>query len=374
MNKKLLAAVVWLMAGSLTLDAAWTTKRLTNNSGESMAAQVAVSGSKVYVVWHDSTPGNNEIYFDKSTDGGATWPAAQRLTNNAGSSEAPRIAVSGSNVYVVWWDTTPGNVEIYFKKSADGGVTWQAAQKLTNNTGSSYSPRIAVSGSKIYVVWWDNTPGNYEIFFKKSTDGGATWQAAQRLTNTAGDSQFPRMAINGSNIYVVWSDNTSGSFDVFFRRSSNGGATWQAAQNLSNNAGSSRDAVIAVSGSNVYIAWDDNTPGKFRIYFRKSANRGATWQAAEPLTEDSIDSLAPDVAAKNSKIYLVWEAGIEGNCELFFKKSTNGGAAWKSAQRLTHNAGSSYYPLLALGSSKIYLVWNDNTPGNFEVYLMYSPL
>ena len=45
----------------------WIEKRLTNNSGSSVYPTVAASGSNIYVVWQDLTPGNNEIYLTKST-------------------------------------------------------------------------------------------------------------------------------------------------------------------------------------------------------------------------------------------------------------------------------------------------------------------
>src|SRR4030042_1392055 len=114
-----------------------------------------------------------------------TWTASKRLTNNAGSSSYPAIAVDGSNIYVVWEDNTPGNGEIYFKKSDDGGATWTTNKRLTNTAGGTYEPAIAVDGSNIYVVWYDYTPGNDEIYFKKSDDGGVTWTTNKRLTNTA---------------------------------------------------------------------------------------------------------------------------------------------------------------------------------------------
>jgi hypothetical protein len=174
-----------------------------------------VSGSTVSVVWQDVVSKNYEIYFKTSANGGATWKAAQRLTNNAMNSIYPRIAIAGSSVYVVWHDYSSGNDEIYFRKSANGGATWQTAQMLTNNAGHSFVPVIAVDGSNVYVVWEDNTPGNYEIFFKKSADGGATWQADQRLTKTKGNSFNPSLAIGKSKIYVVWDDLTPGNYDIF---------------------------------------------------------------------------------------------------------------------------------------------------------------
>src|SRR4030042_972117 len=119
---------------------------------------------------------------------GDTWTANKQITNTLGDSKSPAIAVDGSNIYVVWQDNTPdlSNEEIYFKRSVDGGVTWKTDKRLTNNAGGNYDsqyPAIAGDGSHIYVVWYDNAPGSYEIYFKRSVDGGATWKTKQRLTN-----------------------------------------------------------------------------------------------------------------------------------------------------------------------------------------------
>jgi hypothetical protein len=73
-----------------------------------------------------------------------------------------------ANIYVVWDDNTSGNWEIYFKNSDNGGATW-ITKRLTNNAGMSFFPAIAVDGPNIYVSWEDYTSGNSEIYFKKST-------------------------------------------------------------------------------------------------------------------------------------------------------------------------------------------------------------
>jgi hypothetical protein len=40
------------------------------------------------------------------------------LSNNSGISECPSIAISNNNIYVIWEDFTPGNHEILFTKGA----------------------------------------------------------------------------------------------------------------------------------------------------------------------------------------------------------------------------------------------------------------
>lgn len=98
-----------------------------------------------------------------------TWLATKRLTWNFGDSEASATSTD-SNIWthVVWCDHTPGNYEIFYRMSTDGGAVWTPAKKLTWNSGFSQFPEIAVdSNDNIQVAWHDNTPGNNEIFFKK---------------------------------------------------------------------------------------------------------------------------------------------------------------------------------------------------------------
>ncbi len=197
-------------------------QRLTWTSGDSRYTSIAIdSNGSIHMVWQDDTPGNSEIYYKRSTDGGATWTWATRLTWTAGASYNPAIAIdSADNIHVVWDDWTPGNSEIYYKRSTDGGATWTWAKRLTWTQGDSLRPDIAIdSTNNIHIVWDDRTPGNSEIYYKRSTDGGATWSADMILTNTLGNSRRPAIAIDlVDNIHVVWDDDTPGNFEIYYLR------------------------------------------------------------------------------------------------------------------------------------------------------------
>jgi hypothetical protein len=112
-------------------------------------------------------------------------------------SQFPDIATDSSNaIHVVWSDDTPGAYEIYYRKSDDGGSTW--------TSGESLGPDIAIdSGDSIHVVWHDGTPGNAEIYYKQSTDGGTTWSPTKRLTWTSGQSQEAGHGASSSNILHI---------------------------------------------------------------------------------------------------------------------------------------------------------------------------
>jgi len=151
----------------------------------------------------------------------ADWTPAQRLTWTSGTSWYPAVAAfPPGDIYVVWHDETAGNEEIFFKKSTDGGSSWAPGKRLTWNAGSSVGQVIAVNGTgHLYIVWYDNTPGNMEIYFKESTDGGESWSANKRLTWNSGSSMFPAISADMSgNVHVVWSDNTSGNVEVYYKK------------------------------------------------------------------------------------------------------------------------------------------------------------
>jgi hypothetical protein len=122
----------------------------------------------------DDRDGNQEVYYKRSTDGGANWTEDIRLTNDQASQSTPNIAVSGSNIHVVWNDYRNGNFEIYYKLSTDGGVTWASDTQLTNFPGTSWSSSVAVSGAGLHVVWMDDRDGNSEIYYKHNPTGNTT--------------------------------------------------------------------------------------------------------------------------------------------------------------------------------------------------------
>jgi len=150
--------------------------RLTNNPAASYtnynnAWCIAANGDIVHVVWHDNRDGNLEIYYKRSVDGGSSWGADTRLTNAINNSSHPSILVSGQVVHVVWDDSRDGNIEIYYKHSTDGGVSWGTDARLTNAIHNSWLPSVSASDSVVHAVWYDQRDGNWEIYYKRDPTG-----------------------------------------------------------------------------------------------------------------------------------------------------------------------------------------------------------
>ena len=239
------------------------------------------SSDNIHVVFQDDTPWKTEIYYKQSTNGGITW-TANRLTWNPGYSDMPAIATdSSNNIYVVWYDfsATPGSAEIFFKRSTDGGATWKTT-RLTWNAGGSGAPDIAVDlGDVIHVFWMDSTPGNFEIFHRKSSNGGITWTPSKKLTWSAGKSWHPAVSIDSfGSLHLVWKDDTPGNNEIYYKTSTDAGATWLT-ERLSWNPGSSDNPDIAtfvelilegmyfVPYVRYHVVWDDDTSLNREIYY-----------------------------------------------------------------------------------------------------------
>jgi hypothetical protein len=346
-------------------DTWYAKKNLSRNAGFSSDAQIAVSGSNVHVVWQDYTPGNYDALFTTSSDSGATWSSVQNLSDNSGNSAYPKIAVSGSNVYVVWEDNTLGNYDVFFRTSSDSGATWSSVQNLSDNSGYSFDPKIAVSGSNVYVVWYDDTPGNFDVLFTTSSDSGDTWDT-QNISSNTGYSASQKIAVSGSNVHVAWRDYTPGNSEIFSRTSSDSGATWGSTKNISDNASYSIDPEIAASGSKVYVAWSDDARGNFDIFIKRSSDSGDTWGAKRNLSKTESSSLVPRVAASGLTAYVAWWDDTSGNQDILLAESSDSGATWRS-KNISDNSGSSFWHQIAISGDNAYVVWQDYTPGPLDI-------
>lgn len=158
---------------------------------------------------------------ETGTNGGATaYNNGRRIVRD-----------SLGNIHLVYSSWATG--EIYYVKSTDNGANWSSPLNLSNNTGNSRYPSIVIdSSNNLYVVWDDNSSGNYEIYYSKYT---TSWSTPVNVSNTAGSSYYPSLAIDSNNyLHVVWYD-VSGTSEIYYSKYT---SSWSTPVNISNTAGS----------------------------------------------------------------------------------------------------------------------------------------
>ncbi|MHA1379644.1 MAG: hypothetical protein ACTSRG_14830 [Candidatus Helarchaeota archaeon] len=334
------------------------------NNGDSFYPSIAVdSEDNIHVAWQDSTPGewgtDYEIMYANRTASG--WSNATVISDdstlwNTGNSYDPSLAVdSAGNIHVAWRDTTDGEWEndieiMYAERTASG---WSNATVISDdstlwNTGTSFSPSLAVdNANNVHVVWEDYTPGEWgtdaEIMYANRTASG--W----------------------SNATVISDDST-----------------------LWNNGSSNNPSITFDSKDNIHVAWEDYTPGAWgndiEIMY---ANRTASgWSNATVISDDSTlwnngVSKYPSIAVDNKdNIHVAWydtTLGEWGNdIEIMYTERTASG--WSNATVISDdstlwNNGDSFYPSIAVDSTgNVHVAWQDSTDGEWgtDIEIMYT--
>jgi N,N-dimethylformamidase beta subunit-like protein len=313
------------------------TMELGNQKGGSIDPKMAVSGNNVYVLW-EHTPGNNGgIFFTRSTDNGGTFSSIKNLGNNTGLNGFPQIAVSGNNVFVAWRDATHGIFFTRSTDNGGTFGNPVILYKVKNEgIGSKvFGPRITAypRSDNVYVVWHSGDIKQHarvkalisDAQYIRSTDNGATFGNVVNLSNYSGSSVNPQIAVSQNNVYAVWTNNFQEKYgQVFLTRSTDNGATFGDIVNLSNYSGSSVNPQIAVSQNNVYAVWTNNFQEKYgQVFLTRSTDNGATFGDIVNLSNYSGSSVNPQIAVSQNNVYAVWTNNVTGNEDIFFKKDVS---------------------------------------------------
>ena len=82
------------------------------------------------------------------------------------------------------------------------------------STYGSLSPSISVGDNTVQVVWYEYESDNFEIIY--SEINGISWSVPANISDTYGWSWFPEIRCDEDSVNVVWSDNTPSYYDIYF--------------------------------------------------------------------------------------------------------------------------------------------------------------
>ena len=325
-----------------------------------------------------SAPPGDYVFGVAATSGGLVRGTRMRLTvTNGARGFAPpvnatrtagfstgSVKADGSGVLHAVTDGDSGAVtgsEVFYRRSTDGGATFSAPVKLhaTGSRASASALTIDPTG-RIFVVWSgrviaDPTP---RIYFVKSTDGGATFSAPLAINGTTGYAVLPNIAADrNGNLVVGWYDLSGDSPVVGWSRSTNAGTSFSIPVAVFDSPTTySRPALAIDSKNNAYLAWNQQTLGTSVIRLAVS-KAGAAFGAPATVTGSSALSYVPDLAAgPDDSIGLAFYtraivANVIQNRLIAFARSTNGGTSFSSPAFLSSAAEQSYVPAVVFEPS-----------------------
>jgi glucose/arabinose dehydrogenase len=232
-------------------------------------------------------------------------------------------------------------------------------------------PQVSPVGSNIFLIWQDNSTGNEEIFLRKSTNGGITFGNTTNVSSNTGFSTSPQIESFGNNTFVIWQDNSTGNEEIFLRKSTNGGITFGNTTNVSSNTGFSTSPQIESFGNNTFVIWQDNSTGNEEIFLRKSTNGGITFGNTTNVSSNTGFSTSPQIESFGNNTFVIWQDNSTGNEEIFLRKSTESGK-FSSKKNLSNNTGFSTSPQIESFGNNTFVIWQDNSTGNEEIFLRKS--
>ncbi len=384
-------------ARSVNEGAAWQTNRRVNQDDpgalQYLPSVAADDAGRVFVAWRDNRDGAHNIYAGRSDDGGASWLSETRVNDDSPTGffhDTPALAFAGGQkLALLWRDSRTGSPDIVTTISTNRGGTWGTNRQLNDDGGvaSQYDPVLAldISGT-LHVAWRDYREDgtgqpDADVYYARSIDGGFTWSSDVKVSDD-GDSKVNQselaIATSGSVVYLAWRDSRGGDENIYFASSSDG-VTWSANRQVNDDAGSAdqgRPSLATDSQGHLHLAWQDRRNGNYDIYYATSSNGGATWSTNERVSQDagSADQTAPALAVKNdgSQVYVAWQDGRNGDDDVYFARSASG--AWTEA-RINNDAGSATQGSPALGrsaSGTLHLAWRDARNGSNDIYFARS--
>ena len=213
-----------------------------------------------------------------------------------------------------------------------------------------------ISGNTIHVLfmdWAKNASGEYPIYYRRSTDLGKTWEAAQLIatnkdewagnTNIAGQNSR-LMAVSGNNVHLLipyheWAKD----FRLRYFRSTDGGKSFtQKVLAEGTSLPAFQTPQIACDGNTVVLAmteWD-NRNRYLRVF--TSTDGGSSFNDVK--TEQTM-WLTDLTVSGNSWIALGTNSGIGGGYvrqgEVWIVRSTDGGKSI-DLQNIAHVSGDGY--------------------------------
>ena len=211
--------------------------------------ELAVRGSTIAVAYNAA----QKIYASISHDGGQTW--ATHLINSGSTQQGWSLGGgagidSQENIYFTWAGYSQngqakGPVNLFVTESRDGGQNWSltpigvsGAPYPCTNCGFAFlgaQMTMAIGSDDTMYLLYNATVDQTDyaperIYFVKSTDHGASYSTRQdvSLAPQGIEHCFPAITVGTQtgDVRIAWTDTRTSSWNLFYRSSSKGGASW----------------------------------------------------------------------------------------------------------------------------------------------------
>ena len=212
---------------------------------------VVADGINVYVAWQNEVAGDKNIKIVNSTDSGVNFGTVTNISKtDSANSIVPKLAEDDGTIHVAWLEDVSGTQQVFV---ASNGTSYTPVAVSSGTFATGH--QIIADGVNLFTVWQDLHGGTtHEILFSNSTDSGVTFGTPIDLSQSSGDSVFPKISGNSTHVNVVWRDNTFLPLDTYGSTPKVDGQVWFK---------SSSDSGVSFGGLQVISESTDRTTNTF---------------------------------------------------------------------------------------------------------------
>lgn len=295
----------------------------TPNGAQRPIISVAPNGNLIVVYLKQLSVNDldTDPFFRKSTDGGTTWSTPARIYSSTATSRQVDVAFDNSNrAHAVW---TENNNQLWYAR--DNAWASNGARQLFSSAQILIeSPKLAVDSSGIlHLVWFQANINDENVLYSRSTDGGASWSAPVKVSNSTGASQSPALAVDSSNrVHVIWEEQVGGTeYQInYSRRGTNG--IWSTPIGISTvvtGITSAREPKIIVQGNLVIVAFEDRTvTNQQALYYLECTTNCTTSPATNASWKSQLVTVQAYTVKDTDPSFLVPQLVSVGGCKVLF--------------------------------------------------------
>jgi len=282
---------------------------------------------------------------------------ALNLSNTAGDSRNPAIAVGddGSR-HVVWEETvviSPSLSLTQLWHRAWTGAAWTSVVSVSTGV----EPAIAVGPDHTaHLAWVELFDGTDQVFYSRWN--GASWSVPMLIApGLTGDATAPVVGVDVSNtVYIAWGQG-SGGYALYLASSSGGGTGLWNALSVPNASGDAPAMAIARDGT-VHLAWQQAATVTHAIYY--AALSGGTWSLPENISQrPGIDDATPSMAlGEDGNPVVVWSGAPGGAYEVW---SSRRAPVWSAPANVSNSPDDSGQPRIVQTRSDSVVMWDEAT-------------
>jgi len=343
----------------------------TATTGQRKLARAA--NGDLYAVYARAGGKNQQIYYARSTDNGATWVEQGKVNAPVTAEQKePAIAIDAAdNLYVIWtgkgWGVSgKANFNLQYRKYNQGVSSWDTQESVTDIAGDQICPSVALdSSNNIQLAWsgkgWGINPADNNIQYTRRVSADTDWtNNRESVTDIAGGQFAPALALDSAdNLHVAWSGSgwgaNAGINNIQYSKRVTASADWtNNRESVTDIAGGQFAPALALdSANNLHVAWSGAGWGKNtginNIQYRKKT---AKWQAQESVTDKDAAQINPSIALDSAdNVYVAWQGKGWGtktaDYNIKYSKRVSPSANWSlNFVPVTDTATEQNYPVL----------------------------